>query len=81
MASAENITRMKAIIAKQLEVDEASVNEDSSFQKDLNADSLDLVELIMSIEEEFDVTIPDKDAEKILTVRDALNYLDAHQEQ
>ena len=81
MASAENIARMKAIIAKQLEVDEASVNEDSSFQKDLNADSLDLVELIMSIEEEFDVTIPDKDAEKILTVRDALNYLDAHEEQ
>jgi acyl carrier protein len=80
MASAETIARMKAIIAKQLEVDEARVTEDASFQKDLDADSLDLVEMIMSIEEEFDVTIPDKDAEKILTVRDALNYLDAHQE-
>jgi acyl carrier protein len=80
MASAETIARMKAIIAKQLEVDESRVTEDASFQKDLDADSLDLVEMIMSIEEEFDVTIPDKDAEKILTVRDALNYLDAHQE-
>lgn len=67
--------RLKKLIADQLGVDEARVVETASFQDDLEADSLDLVELIMSIEEEFKVEIPDEDADKIATVGDALNYL------
>ena len=70
--------RLKTMIAEQLGVDEAQVVPSASFADDLNADSLDLVELIMSIEEEFGVEIPDEDAEKIVTVQDALNYLQEH---
>ena len=70
--------RLKTMIAEQLGVDEAQVVPSASFADDLNADSLDLVELIMSIEEEFGVEIPDEDAEKIVTVQDALNYLKEH---
>ena len=70
--------RLKTMIAEQLGVDEAQVVPSASFADDLNADSLDLVELIMSIEEEFGVEIPDEDAEKIVTVQDALNYLNEH---
>jgi acyl carrier protein len=71
-------SRLKTMIAEQLGVDEAQVVPSASFADDLNADSLDLVELIMSIEEEFGVEIPDEDAEKIVTVQDALNYLKEH---
>ena len=71
-------SRLKTMIAEQLGVDEAQVVPSASFADDLNADSLDLVELIMSIEEEFGVEIPDEDAEKIVTVQDALNYLQEH---
>jgi acyl carrier protein len=78
MASTELETRLKKIIAEQLGVDEAQVVPSASFSDNLNADSLDLVELIMSLEEEFSVEIPDEEAEKILTVGDALNYLSAH---
>ena len=67
--------RLKRMIAEQLGVDEAQVVPSASFADDLQADSLDQVELIMSIEEEFGVEIPDEDAEKIATVGDALNYL------
>ena len=73
---AENLEpRLKKMIAEQLNVDEAQVVPSASFADDLNADSLDLVELIMSIEEEFGVEIPDEDAEKMASVGDALTYL------
>ncbi|MFN0073206.1 MAG: acyl carrier protein [Chloroflexota bacterium] len=70
--------RLRKIIAEQLSVTEEEVTTDASFIDDLNADSLDLVELIMSLEEEFNVKIPDDDAEKIRTVRDAMEYLSEH---
>lgn len=70
--------RLRKIIAEQLSVNEEEVTTDASFIDDLNADSLDLVELIMSLEEEFNVKIPDEDAEKIRTVRDAMEYLNEH---
>jgi acyl carrier protein len=70
--------RLRKIIAEQLSVNEEEVTSDASFIDDLNADSLDLVELIMSLEEEFNVKIPDDDAEKIRTVRDAMEYLNEH---
>jgi acyl carrier protein len=64
-----------AIIADKLGVEEADVTPEASFTNDLGADSLDTVELIMEFEKDFDVTIPDEDAEKIITVGDALKYL------
>ncbi len=73
---ATNQERLIEIIAKQLGVDEGNVTPDASFMEDLGADSLDTVELVMALEEEFDIEIPDSDAEKIQTVQDALNYLD-----
>ena len=75
---ATNQERLIEIIAKQLGVDEDNVTPDASFMEDLGADSLDTVELVMALEEEFDIEIPDSDAEKIQTVQDALNYLDEH---
>ncbi len=78
MADTNLEERLKKIIAEQLGKDEAQVVPGASFQDDLEADSLDQVELIMSLEEEFGVTIPDEDAEKILTVDDALTYLQEH---
>jgi acyl carrier protein len=72
--------RMKKIIVEQLGVDEADVNPQASFVEDLNADSLDLVELIMSLEEEFNLEISDEDAEKIHSVNDALEYVTEHLE-
>jgi acyl carrier protein len=78
MASAETQDRLKKIVAEQLGVDESLIVPGAHFAKDLNADSLDLVELIMSIEEEFGIEISDEDAEKIETVQDALKYLDDH---
>ena len=63
------------IIAEQLQVNEGQITSDSSFMDDLGADSLDTVELIMALEEEFDIEIPDSDAEQIRTVQDAINYL------
>ena len=70
--------KIKEIIVEQLGVDESDVNMDSSFTDDLCADSLDLVELIMALEEEFDMEIPDEDAENIKTVADAVNYAKAN---
>lgn len=78
MASPEVEERLRKIIAEQLGVDESQIVRGAHFSKDLNADSLDLVELIMSIEEEFGIEISDEDAEKIETVDDALKYLDDH---
>jgi acyl carrier protein len=70
--------RLKKIIAKELSVSEEEVIPEASFIDDLNADSLDLVELIMAIEEEFNVKISDEEADKIKTVRDAMDYLHEH---
>ena len=67
--------KMKEIIADQLNVDGDSITESSSFKDDLGADSLDIVELIMALEEEFDLEIPDADAEKIVTVNDVVEYI------
>jgi len=69
---------VKKVIVEQLGVDESGITPDASFVDDLGADSLDLVELIMSLEETFDVEIPDEDAEKIKTVKDAINYIESH---
>jgi acyl carrier protein len=68
--------KIKQIIVDELGVDEAEVTENARFIEDLGADSLDLVELVMRFEEEFDIEIPDEDAEKISTVGDAVNYID-----
>ncbi|MBE7027102.1 MAG: acyl carrier protein [Ruminococcaceae bacterium] len=70
--------KVKAIIVDQLGVEEDAVTMEASFLEDLGADSLDIVELIMALEEEFDVEIPDEDAEKISTVGDAVNYITAN---
>ena len=70
--------RLKRIISEQLGVDESQVTPSASFEEDLNADSLDLVELIMSLEEEFGVEISEEDAEKIRTVGDASEYIREH---
>lgn len=72
--------RLRKIIADQLSVSDEEVTPEASFIEDLNADSLDLVELIMSLEEEFNVKISDEDAEKIRTVQDAMDYLSEHLE-
>ena len=75
----ENIeTRVKKIIAEQLGVNEAEIKNESSFVDDLGADSLDTVELVMALEEEFETEIPDEDAEKITTVQHAIDYVSSH---
>ena len=76
--SAEAKERLRKIVAEQLSVDEEDVVPEASFIEDLNADSLDLVELIMTLEEEFNIKISDEDAEKIQTVQDAMDYLQEH---
>jgi acyl carrier protein len=68
--------RVKKVVVDQLDVNEEEVTPTASFVDDLGADSLDQVELIMAFEEEFDIEIPDEDAEKITTVGDAVNYID-----
>ena len=70
--------KIKQIIVDELGVDEAEVTENARFIEDLGADSLDLVELVMRFEEEFDIEIPDEDAEKIQGVRDAYDYVEQH---
>ena len=77
-ASAEE--RLKKIIAEQLSVSEDEVTPEANFIDDLNADSLDLVELIMSLEEEFGMEISDEEAEKIVSVQDAVDYINEHVE-
>ena len=75
MSSEEIFEKVKAIIVEQLGVAEASVEMESSFIDDLGADSLDIVELVMALEEEFDMEIPDTDAEKVVTVGDVVEYI------
>jgi len=70
--------RVKEIVAEQLGVEESLVVPEASFMDDLGADSLDTVELVMALEEEFDIEIPDEDAEKIQTVNDAIEYIVEH---
>jgi len=70
------LDRVVDIVAEELAVDRDEITENSSFIEDLGADSLDVVELVMAFEEEFDVEIPDEDAEDIKTVEDAVNYLE-----
>jgi acyl carrier protein len=68
--------KVKEIVVRELSVPESQVTEDATFQGDLNADSLDAVELVMAFEDEFDVEIPDEEAEGITTVRQAVEYLE-----
>ena len=75
----ENIEqRVKKIVAEQLGVNESEIKTESSFVDDLGADSLDTVELVMALEEEFECEIPDEDAEKITTVQQAIDYVNAN---
>jgi acyl carrier protein len=76
MASVDE--RVKQIIVEQLGVEESEVTPNASFVDDLGADSLDTVELVMAFEEAFEIEIPDEDAEKIRTVKDAIDYITAH---
>ncbi len=76
--SAEIEQKVKDIIVEQLGVDASQVNESAKFVEDLSADSLDTVELIMALEEEFKIEIPDEDAEKIASVGDAIKYIKDH---
>jgi acyl carrier protein len=77
--TAQNIEgKVKSIIADQLGVSEDEIKMESSFIEDLGADSLDIVELVMAMEEEFEIEIPDEEAENIKTVGDAINYINTH---
>lgn len=78
MSSVEN--RVKKIVVEQLGVKEADVSNEASFVDDLGADSLDTVELVMALEEEFDIEIPDEVAEKITTVKEAIDHISNHVE-
>ena len=75
---AEILAKVSGIIAKQLKVEETEIKLEKSLIDDLNADSLDIVELVMSMEDEFGFEIPDSDAEKLRTVGDAVNYIAAN---
>ena len=74
----DTLEKVKKIIVEQLGVDADEVTAEASFVDDLGADSLDTVELVMAFEEEFDLEIPDEDAEKIAKVQDAVKYIDEH---
>jgi acyl carrier protein len=78
MATSAIEAKVKSIIADQLGVGEDEIKPESSFIEDLGADSLDIVELVMAMEEEFEVEIPDDEAENIKTVGDAINYINTH---
>ena len=75
MSSEEVFEKVKAIIVEQLGVQESAVTMEASFIDDLGADSLDIVELVMALEEEFDIEIPDTDAEKVVAVSDVVEYI------
>ncbi|MAM82241.1 MAG: acyl carrier protein [Gammaproteobacteria bacterium] len=73
-----NIERVTKLVCEQLGVKEEEVTPEASFVEDLGADSLDTVELVMALEEEFETEIPDEEAEKITTVKEAIDYIEAH---
>lgn len=76
-----NFDKIKDIIVDKLGIDEEKITNDASFKDDLGADSLDIAELVMELEDEFDMEIPDEEAEKIVTVGDALKYIDKLEKQ
>ncbi len=76
MANEELFEKVREVISEQLNVEEDEIVEEASFVDDLNADSLDIVELVMALEEQFGISIPDEDAEKIKTVGDAVSYIE-----
>lgn len=78
MSQEQIVERVKKVVAEQLGANEADVKIESSFVEDLGADSLDTVELVMALEEEFECEIPDEEAEKITTVQQAVDYILAH---
>ena len=71
--------RVKEVLSERLSVEEADITEEANFQEDLDADSLDLVEMIMELEDQFGIKIPDEDAQKIQTVGQAVDYVTSHQ--
>jgi acyl carrier protein len=75
----EVFERIKEVLAERLSVEEADITEEANFQEDLDADSLDLVEMIMELEDQFGIKIPDDDAQKIQTVGQAVDYVTSHQ--
>jgi acyl carrier protein len=75
----EVFERIREVLAERLSVDESDVTEEANFQEDLGADSLDLVEMIMELEDQFGIKIPDDDAQKIQTVGQAVEYVTSHQ--
>jgi acyl carrier protein len=75
----EVFERIKEVLAERLSVEESDINEEANFQEDLDADSLDLVEMIMELEDQFGIKIPDDDAQKIQTVGQAVDYVTSHQ--
>jgi acyl carrier protein len=75
----EVFERIKEVLAERLSVEEANITEEANFQEDLDADSLDLVEMIMELEDQFGIKIPDEDAQKIQTVGQAVDYVTSHQ--
>jgi acyl carrier protein len=79
MSQADIFEKVKGIVIEQLDIDDKTkVVPTASFTEDLNADSLDIVELVMALEEEFNIEIPDEDAEKILTVQEVVDYIETH---
>jgi len=78
MAENETFNQLKGLIVELLEVDESEVVPEASFADDFNADSLDIIELITAVEDTFKIEIPDEDAEKLQTVQDALDYIEAN---
>jgi len=78
METEEIFEKVKEVVTEQLNVDEGAVTEEASFIDDLGADSLDIVELVMALEESFGISIPDEEAENIKTVGDAVSYIEAN---
>ncbi|WP_129045088.1 acyl carrier protein [Companilactobacillus metriopterae] len=79
MTQEEIQTKLTAMIADKFEIDASTIAPETSFTNDLDADSIDLVELVLEMEEEFGSEIPDEDAEKLITVKDATEYISSHQ--
>ncbi len=80
MTEEEILEKVKTIVAEQMGVDKSEITRDTSFVNDLNADSLDTVELVMEFEDEFETSIPDEEAEKIQTVGQAVDFINSHQD-